>query len=414
MNNYVICNLNSTIYLNPNNGKIIALKRKNEEERIEILKDENINELLREELESYDIKQNDIELIIVNITNKCNLSCSYCYRGNLITETINVDNIILFLNKFPVKKEITILFQGGEPLVEFSKIKKIIDELGNRFRYAIQTNGVLLSDEIVQYCKENNVRISVSIDGIDYDDNKMRFHNNIKEYYLMKDNIKKYSKDINQGAIAVINSNNVDKMLSIATFFTKNGIKLFSFNPIWPIGRGGKYQKESICAENDQLVDNMLEVMEFLYKYNLKNRNKQVFEKNTYLLWQRIFLRKFDNYMCAQNPCGAGNRTLVIDVDGRIYPCTYFIEHEYLLGHVLEYETLNAKHISIRKEKLGQEECTECMYRLFCGGGCTGAVKMFGYNTYCGYFKKLIPKLIDWQVNKFEENIITNFKSKVS
>ncbi len=411
MNPVAIYNHNSTVYLNPLNGKFIAIKETNQKTYIDVVEDKKLSELLRDDLNmSFNKTTCFIELIIINITSKCNLNCTYCYRGELKAKTVNVEDVILFLKEIKSYKKVTILFQGGEPLIEFEKIKYIVDMFGNRFNYAIQTNGVLLNDKICRYCKSNNIRVSISVDGIDYDDNKLRFCENSNDYYRMKENVEKYSQYLNIGAIAVISSKNMDKVLNITKYFMQNHIKLFSLNPIWPIGRGGGYQEEMICADNDKLVDNMMKVVEYLYSHNMKESKEIIREKNLYLLWQRIFFRKYENYMCTQNPCGAGNRTITIDTDGKIYPCTYFIEPQYSLGEIPICKSEKLYFFELSKEEVGQKNCQECIYRIFCGGGCTGATRLFGENPYCEYFKKIIPKLIDWQVAILNENIISNFK----
>lgn len=411
MNQVAIYNQNSTIYLNPHNGKFIAVKETNQKTCINVIEDKKLSDLLGDDLNmSLNETTCFIELIIINITSKCNLNCSYCYRGELNVATLNVEDAIRFLKEIESPQKVTLLFQGGEPLIEFEKIKYIVDIFGKKFNYAIQTNGVLLNDKICQYCKNNNIRISISVDGIDYDDNKLRFCKNSSDYYRMKENIEKYSRYLNLGAIAVISAQNVDKAVHITKYFIQNHIKLFSLNPIWPIGRGKLYQEEMICSDNDKLVENMLKVVEYLYSHNMKKPKVIIREKNLYLLWQRIFFRKFDNYMCAQNPCGAGNRTITIDTDGKIYPCTYFIEPQYSLGEILIYENKKSKFSGLSKGQAGQKDCQKCIYRMFCGGGCTGATRLFGKNPYCEYFKKIIPKLIDWQIGILNENIISNFK----
>lgn len=106
---------------------------------------------------------------VISITNKCNLSCSYCYekklntvRGNLDEET--TDRIIAFISER--NDAGTVYFFGGEPLLYKDTIKKLT--LGIKAStYTITTNGMLLDEEFAEWCSKHSVIINVSHDGKD-------------------------------------------------------------------------------------------------------------------------------------------------------------------------------------------------------------------------------------------------------
>lgn len=70
----------------------------------------------------------------------------------------------------PASDVVSIRFAGGEPLLKFDLLKRIISycetNTCNLYRFGIITNGILLSDHsIVQYLKEKNIAVAVSLDG---------------------------------------------------------------------------------------------------------------------------------------------------------------------------------------------------------------------------------------------------------
>src|SRR5690606_26699366 len=67
---------------------------------------------------------------------------------------------------------LTVVFFGGEPLLNFPMIKIVVDycskkekESLKKFKYEIVTNGTMFNDEINAYLNENNFEVTISFDG---------------------------------------------------------------------------------------------------------------------------------------------------------------------------------------------------------------------------------------------------------
>lgn len=109
-------------------------------------------------------------LLILGITERCNLNCSYCsftggYSGRRThsEKSMSFDTakraIVDYIANDPSEEgEYPITFYGGEPLLEFDLLRQIVDfagnfaaELGKKINFAITTNGTLLDDEFVDY-----------------------------------------------------------------------------------------------------------------------------------------------------------------------------------------------------------------------------------------------------------------------
>ena len=94
-------------------------------------------------------------VLILDLTNDCNLRCSYCYAsGGERADCLSVSDAVLAIEKFynRFKCQIQVLFHGGEPLLCFDSIQKIISitetkDFSDYISWFIQTNGVLLSQE---------------------------------------------------------------------------------------------------------------------------------------------------------------------------------------------------------------------------------------------------------------------------
>jgi uncharacterized protein len=121
--------------------------------------------------------------IIFNVTDACNLRCSYCAysdyypfersHGNSI---MSFDTACSIIDKFTDDKS-HISFYGGEPLLARNLIRKIVSyakDKGKNSYFSINTNATLLSEGWIRFLVENNIRIQVSIDGMKEQHDKFR------------------------------------------------------------------------------------------------------------------------------------------------------------------------------------------------------------------------------------------------
>ena len=128
--------------------------------------------------------QNTGELLILGITERCNLNCSYCcYSGSFREHRTHHNRSMSFevaqkaINNFLQQDNSNVLgwpisFYGGEPLLEFSLLKKCVEyaeeyarSLGKATTFAVTTNGTLLNDAMCDYLVEHDFLVLISLDG---------------------------------------------------------------------------------------------------------------------------------------------------------------------------------------------------------------------------------------------------------
>ncbi len=119
--------------------------------------------------------------LILTITNRCNLRCKYCVHGasldwvrghgkKSMPYDVAQESLSYFLDRVDPNMSPMISFYGGEPLLEFDLIQKVIAEgrkhpHGKDAIFIIDTNGVLLTDEVIDLVIKEGVHLQVSIDG---------------------------------------------------------------------------------------------------------------------------------------------------------------------------------------------------------------------------------------------------------
>lgn len=121
--------------------------------------------------------------LVLQVTQACNLTCSYCPYANE-TEGIlqrNHENkkmtwdtakaaIDFFADHSYAEQTSAISFYGGEPLLAFSLITKAVEYaeealLGKKLHFNITTNGTILTDEMISYIVKHKIHVMFSIDG---------------------------------------------------------------------------------------------------------------------------------------------------------------------------------------------------------------------------------------------------------
>ena len=116
------------------------------------------------------------KIITLTLTQKCNLSCVYCYENHKSSKMMRLETAKKIVDKELLLndgyEEIEFDFFGGEPFLNFSLIKEITDYIihyvtNKKVLIFIVTNGTLLNDEIKQWLIENKkyVICGLSLDG---------------------------------------------------------------------------------------------------------------------------------------------------------------------------------------------------------------------------------------------------------
>lgn len=131
-----------------------------------------------------------INRLVLQLTQQCNLRCSYCiYSGNYqgtrmhSNNEMSVETLIKSLEFLATNcsksNHLHIGFYGGEPLLRFDLIQKTFSYMEANFSdklvtYSMTTNASLLSDEIIEAMIAHNVAIQISLDGPEDVHNKNR------------------------------------------------------------------------------------------------------------------------------------------------------------------------------------------------------------------------------------------------
>lgn len=292
------------------------------------------------------------------VTSQCNMKCSYCYEGqekedHSMSQEILEASIAFIENhmKYHQNEEIIVDFHGGEPLLQFEKIKYAIKRLneifGTRVRYGITTNGTILTKDILE-CLVTNFKysLSISIDGSkETHDEKRRLKNGKGSYDIVIQNAKKILQKCQDVRVRMtVDSTTVDKLYCNVCALAREGFKwivpgIDYFDPRW--------NQEKIIV---------------LYEQMLLLKEKQQQGDLTACIG---LLDDFQNSKVRK--CTGGCDSFHINSHGIIYPCA-FVEGDlnYVIGDV--FSGINVQKV---KEFCGIneiqiEECVGCSHEHAC------------------------------------------------
>jgi len=132
----------------------------------------------------------------VLLTDRCNLSCTYCpvIKGNneLVVSSV-VDGINDFLAVCGRPAQIS--FSGGEPLLIFSSLADIVERFScQNIRFTLVTNGTIAAQNIISFLKSHRFEIKISIDGNPVSHNRNRILVEKGSFSLVRKGLMRYMK----------------------------------------------------------------------------------------------------------------------------------------------------------------------------------------------------------------------------
>lgn len=335
-----------------------------------------------------------------HITNSCNLDCPYCYinktKGSMTwdiaKQAIDALTETAVLEKRP---GVMIKLAGGEPLLKFPLIKRVVkygkqhgEKYGIKNQFHLITNGTLITQGVVEFLKENDVKISISLDGIGAYNDQQRFYPNQKGSFETIDKGMRMLKE--QGmtpfVLITVTSHSLAGLPNFTRYLLKNNI-------------GFRYSLYRGSDNLDPKNVNPKEAIKILNQcYDLFEQN---LPENDLMFFHQFCDIKFTKKR--KRNCGIGSNGIIIGHKGQVAICQILLDQPVgdisrstnLLKIVKNQNQFNAKDHTV-DDKL---ECKNCLWRYICSGGCPLLTKdAYGSydmsSPYCEAFRAIIPRLI--------------------
>ncbi|MBP3620213.1 MAG: thioether cross-link-forming SCIFF peptide maturase [Lachnospiraceae bacterium] len=322
-----------------------------------------------------------VKALCLHIAHDCNLACKYCFadegeyhgqKRELMSLEVGKKAIDFLIENSGNRVNLEVDFFGGEPLMNFDVVKEIVaygrskEKAANKnFRFTLTTNGVLLSDEVIEFCNKEISNVVLSLDGRKCIHDDMRPTRNGKgSYDIIVPKFKEFVEkrgDKSYYVRGTFTRHNLD-FVEDFKLMADLGFKEISIEPVVAAdGLDYTIREEDIdriCEEYDKLALDIIErhkagkpVTFFHYMLDLNGGP---------CVYKRL------------SGCGSGTEYLAVTPTGELYPCHQFVGIEdFSMGNVFD---------GVKREDIvddfklcnvyAKDKCKDCFARFYCSGGC--------------------------------------------
>ena len=322
-----------------------------------------------------------VKSMCLNIAHDCNLRCEYCFaakgdfgRGRMLMPLEVAKKAIDFLvEKSGTRHNLEVDFFGGEPLMNFEVVKETVayarslEKPHNKnFRFTITTNGLLLSDDKIDFINREMSNVVLSIDGRREVNDRLRIRTNGGGSYDTI--VPRFQK--------LVATRGKDKDYYARGTFTKYNLD-FTEDVLHLVDLGFDQVSVEPVVSDPKL------------SYSIQEEDlPRVFEEYERLANTIIARKKagegfnFFHFMIDLNQgpcaikrlrgCSCGNEYVAVTPEGDIFPCHQFVgEDDWKMGNVLDgsYD-LERKNEFALANVYSKERCKNCWAKFYCSGGC--------------------------------------------
>ncbi|MBQ8077876.1 MAG: thioether cross-link-forming SCIFF peptide maturase, partial [Eubacterium sp.] len=294
--------------------------------------------------EQFKMRQGVIKAICLHVAHGCNLNCEYCFAGKgeyggadkgLMSLETGKRALDFLVENSGTRRTLEVDFFGGEPLLNWEVCKELVrygreleKKYDKNFRFTLTTNGVLVDDEVIDFCNKEIGNVVLSLDG------RKEVHDNLRKtplgggsYDLIVDKFKKFADSRGQkdyymrGTYTHFNTDFSKDLIHMADL----GFKELSVEPV-------------VCSPDEPwaLKDSDLPVLKEQYEI-LANEMLRRYRRGDGFTFYHYMI-DLDGGPCIVkrvSGCGVGTEYMAVTPSGDLFPCHQFVGDEsFKLGNI--------------------------------------------------------------------------------
>jgi uncharacterized protein len=357
-----------------------------------------------------------LSVLIKPASSLCNMRCRYCFYADvskmrsipnygLMTRDTAVAIIENIYEDLSDGDNITFAFQGGEPTLSgLHFFEFFVFQVKEKFQnvqvfYALQTNGLMLNDEWCVFLKSNNFLVGLSLDGDVTAHNSNRLDCNQQGTFsrVMQSKQLLESHNVDYNVLTVLTNGTARHPQKTWDFILKENIRYIQFIPCLD---GLDAHKKSVWGLTPRKFYSFYTALFPLWKEQIQKNNffsVKLFDDlmNLFVLGQAT--------ACGIN--GLCHPQFVIESDGSIFPCDFYVLDEYKIGNLKEITIRQAFNLSMigslhKHRPTLPQICGNCHYKFICGGGCKRlqSAMYVAPDGFCG-LRSLLDDVLDELIN---------------
>ena len=331
-------------------------------------------------------------LHIFVISLRCEHTCHYCQvsrvshdRNAFDMQRKYIDKGISFMMRSP-NANVTMEFQGGEALLAFDQIIYAVEKAkceavknNKSVTYVICTNLAAITDEMLIYCKENNILISTSLDGPAFIHNQNRHRPGNNSYELAISGIEKCRNLLGNDRVSALLTTTELSLrypYEIVDEYFNLGFKNIFLRPISPYGFAIKNKRRS-NYNTSEFIDFYKTALQYILEYNFKGHFLR--EDYASIILKKILTPFPIGYVDLQSPAGMINNVVVFNYDGKVYATdesrmlAEMNDFTFQIGDLNtdDYEDIFYGTKAVEFSQIWANEClpgcSECAFQTYCG-----------------------------------------------
>ena len=367
------------------------------------------------------LKQNSgnvIKALCLHVAHICNLNCAYCfasqgkYHGERALMSFETGKRALdfLIENSGARRNLEVDFFGGEPLMNWDVVKQLVAYARSvesahkkNFRFTLTTNGMLIDDDVIDFCNREMSNVVLSLDG------RKEIHDRLRVDHAGRGSydriVPKFRKLVEarggkgyymRGTFTHANPDFTKDVFHMADL----GFTELSMEPV-------------VCAQDDPaaLTPEDIGIVKEQYEILAKDMLRREAEGKPITFYH--YMIDLTGGPCIYkriSGCGSGTEYMAVTPWGDLYPCHQFVgEEAYKLGDIWHGVTNTALREEFRAcNAYARPECDGCWARLWCSGGCaanafhaSGSIRGV-YKPGCELFKKRIECAIMMKVAQDE------------
>lgn len=336
---------------------------------------------------------NKLNLLILQVTQQCNLRCKYCpysggfYNREHANKKMNFETakkaIDFYISHCSDNEAISVGFYGGEPLLEFELIKKCIAYIekeaeGKDVFLNMTSNATLLTAEIVEYMEKHNIDLMISLDGPEKVHDKNRdfcggngsFETVIENLDMIKRKYPEYFKTITFNCVMDMDNDFgcINEFFTTYEVIKNSNVRFSSLNDDY-IKEDIKVDREDYISEyNYELFKLFLSKIDRLDDKYISKMVRDYYENLRSVVFEDRHIDVERDKGHHSGPCVPGAQRLFVDIYGNIYPCERVNESSkaMTIGNINDGFCIDTVRKLLNIGKLTEESCKNCWAYRYC------------------------------------------------
>ena len=360
-----------------------------------------------------------VKALCLHVAHTCNLNCEYCFaaqgkfhgQSGLMSFETGKRALDFLVEHSGTRHNLEVDFFGGEPLMNFEVCKQLVayarsieKEKGKNFRFTLTTNGIGITDEVIEWANKECYNVVLSLDGRKEVNDRFRvdcagngsYDRIVPKFqeFVKKRGDKNYYM---RGTYTHFNTDFTNDIFHMADL----GFTELSMEPV-------------VCDPSDPsaLTEADLPILKEQYEILAKEMIKRDREGRGFTFYH--YMIDLTGGPCIYkriSGCGSGTEYMAVTPWGDLYPCHQFVgDPKYLMGDIWKGVTNTAVRDEFKHcNAYARKECQNCWAKLYCSGGCaansyhaTGNITGV-YEYGCELFKKRMECAIMIKVAENQE-----------